>query len=91
MAADEEKPIKKKKKRKKRKAQVGESDPFRGLLFNKMISDSLPHTWERTNLASPHLGPSHQGVAIEDIVCPRCMSYLPENPHENNCPHVIQD
>jgi hypothetical protein len=88
MAASEEKPIKKeKKKRKKKKAQVGESDPFRGLLFSKMISDSLPHTWERTNLSSPHLGPSHQGITIEDIVCPRCMSYLPENPHETNCIH----
>jgi hypothetical protein len=81
----------KKRKRKKKKAKdenekdvQAESDPFRGLYFNQMLSSTLPNTWERSNLDSPYSPPSHR-LAIEDIVCPRCGVYLVEDNHKDNC------
>ncbi len=76
-----------KKHQAKQDAQVGESDPGRGLTFNNMLTSAMPRTWERTNLDSPRRPPSNRPTTIEDIVCPRCFSIV-EHGHEDDCPNL---
>ena len=90
--------LKKKEKRereKKTRPEVGESDPFRGVMFNQGLSAMQPHVWERPEYKGVDTQKSGiRGTTIdkkavtemEQRICERCGVDVKTQKHQKGCP-----